>query len=540
MHFLIALYIFPASYTDEYIGINFSSPEMVIYQTFLEGHSSSWSDLRSDQEVVYERVGHGRYKFNIRAFNENDSGTQISSAFELHIKKPIYLTFWFYVIIIGVISALFYYVLKMREKSLRTEQESLIRNLDEKSKDIILKEAIIKERQKVEKELLEAKNKAEMAEQLKSSFLANISHEIRTPMNAIVGMSHLLEDDGDDPQDRKILVSEIISNSESLLVLISDILDLSKLESNQLSITLRPFSINKMISDLKSRYDKVLIKDNKSYILLETETSTEDIEISSDSSRLEQIFTKLLDNAVKYTEKGKISFGYQLNRKSNNIIFYVEDTGIGLSKEKQDIIFDLFRKIEDDKLKLYRGTGIGLTLSRYLVKLLGGDINVESAEHKGSKFYFVLHLGPNEIESKPGKDVKERPALKFNWEGKQILIVEDDDTNFYLVQQLVKNTGVEIQRFIRGEDAIEAYETDNKYDLIILDIKLPGIDGYEVARRIRASDPDVPIVSYTAYAVDGENEKSLQAGCNEYIMKPTNNKALLRILNKYLGNKLNL
>jgi signal transduction histidine kinase/sugar lactone lactonase YvrE len=375
----------------EYNGLHFSNPEMVLYQTKLLGYNSDWSEPTSSRAIVYERLEHGHYSFMIRAFNENDIGSKLSSAFEIKIKKPIFLRVWFYVIIAFLLGFSFYMTIRIRERYHRRVKEKLLKNLDDKTKEIIVKEEIIKERKKVEKILIEAKTKAEQSDKLKTSFLQNMSHEIRTPMNAIVGFSQLLKEESLSPQDRNRFVENVSINAGSLLQLIDNILDLSKLESNQLEIEKGPCLVNPLMDELEHTFLRHLQKvDSLDIHLIKKNTGADNLELFTDSKRLKQILFHLLDNAIKFTEKGTVTFGY--NVEDSKILFYVEDTGIGLTEDKKNVVFDLFRKVEDDRFKLYGGTGLGLTLAKYLVNMMGGKIDVDSKKDVGSKFYFYLPL----------------------------------------------------------------------------------------------------------------------------------------------------
>ncbi len=512
----------------DYTAINFSNPELVKYSSILEGYNK-WSNQTSDRTVTFNRVGHGNYHFKIGAFNENGISSNISG-FELKINKPIYLSFWFYAIIIIIISALVYAIIRARERNLRLAQERLIKNLDEKTKEVIIKEEIIKERKKAEKELIEAKDRAELSDKLKTSFLTNMSHEIRTPMNAIVGFTELLKDSDLEDEERNSYMTNIITNSRGLLSLIDDLLDISKIESNQLIIKLKPCNVSALVNDIYSLFHENLNELDKIHlelILDEPENNSPYI-FETDCTRLRQVLTKLLDNAVKFTDSGSIRFGYKIN--NDEITFFVKDTGIGMAPDKIEVIFDLFRKVEDNKLRLYRGTGLGLALSQHLIKLMGGDITVESEEGKGSKFMFSLSTkGLQTSGSQPKKD-NNNFGNDFDFSSKTILIVEDDTPNYLLVKQLLKPTNVKLHLAENGEQALEIFKKLKNIDLIIMDIKLPGVDGYEVTRRIRELDKEVPILAHTAYAMEGDREKSIEAGCNDYIAKPTNQKLLLKTI----------
>jgi signal transduction histidine kinase len=373
----------------DYIGLHLTNPEMVVYQTQLDGYNTDWSDPTIEKRVVYERLEYGNYTFKIRAFNENNIESEIISAFHFKIKKPIYLTIWFYGILAIILALSFYLTLRIREQNHRMVQERLLKNLDEKSKEIIVKEEIIKERKKVEKILIEAKTKAELSEKLKTSFLQNISHEIRTPMNAIVGFSQLLKKEGLSIETRNEFIDSVFVNAESLLQLIDNILDLSKLETKQLEIKENYCRVHPILTKLEKTFLQRIQMEGKQGIALQKICPVDDsIQLLTDSARLEQILYNLLDNALKFTESGKISFGYTVEEA--NLLFFVEDTGIGPSEDKIGIVFDLFRKVEDDRIKLYGGTGLGLTLAKYLVNILGGEINLDSKEGVGSKFYFNI------------------------------------------------------------------------------------------------------------------------------------------------------
>jgi signal transduction histidine kinase len=379
----------------EYIGIHLTNPEMVSYQTKLEGYNKNWSDLTSARRIVYNRVGHGTYTFKIRAFNENDISSEISSGFELRIHKPVYLTPWFYAGLVILLVSLIYMVIRQREKNLRTEQERLLKKIDEKTKDLIVKDEIIKERKKVEKALIEAKTKAELSEKLKTSFLQNMSHEIRTPMNAVVGFSELLMKNTKVDAKQTEYIDVIHTNAENLLNIIDDILDVSQLETNQLIMREGNCKIDAMIEGLKEKYHEVLKHEGK--------------------------------------------------------------TGIGLSEDKAGIIFDLFRKVEDDKVKLYGGTGLGLTLARYLVHLMGGKIDVESNENMGSRFYFILPYKSSVDKTDTTKSIASKGEFSRSWRGKKVLVVEDTDSNYKLIAQVLKPTGIAFERATNGEAALQKY-----------------------------------------------------------------------------------
>jgi len=375
----------------EYIGISFTNPEMVFYQTQLEGYNQTWSRPTFSRQVVYDRVGHGSYTFHIRAYNANDVVSEISAAFLLKIKKPIYLSIWFYGIILLLVGSSFYIILRIREQHHRMVQERLLKNLDEKTKEIIIKEEIIKERKKVEKVLIEAKTKAELSEKLKTAFLQNMSHEIRTPMNAIVGFTQMLSLEGLSDELRNEFISNVSTNAESLLKLIDDILDLSMLETKQLKLYKVALIVNAVIHDVELIFRNKLNSNNKNNIEFVTSCpGNDDLKIEADKTRLIQIINNLLDNALKYTESGTIKLGYTFDER--NAIFFVEDTGIGLSEDKKDVVFDLFRKVDEDRFKLYGGTGLGLTLAKYLVEMMGGEIDVDSMKDTGSKFFFSIPL----------------------------------------------------------------------------------------------------------------------------------------------------
>jgi PAS domain S-box-containing protein len=397
----------------------------------------------------------------------------------------------------------------------------------------------ITERYKTEIDLTLAKEKAEESDRLKSSFLANMSHEIRTPMNAIIGFSDLLVDSDTDINEREELVSHINNNCNTLLHLIDDIIDLAKIEANELSVTLRDTNVNAIIQELYDTYSETRKRINKSHILLtlQEDLPRESILIKTDPFRLKQILTNLIDNAFKFTEIGTIEFGYKFDKNENYIEFYVKDTGIGIPKSKFDEIFQRFSKLETDKTRLYRGTGLGLTITKNLVERLGGTIWLDSESNKGSIFYFNLPI-TSSIENYHQITNNLETASTDKWEGKTILIAEDEESNYKYLEMVLKNKGLNLLRAENGFEAIEICKGKIKIDLILMDIKMPGMNGLEATTQIKKIKPEIPIIIQTAHAMHNDEKISHEAGCDDYISKPIKKERLISLIDRWIHRTL--
>jgi len=397
-------------------------------------------------------------------------------------------------------------------------------------------------RQEIQNELIKAKEKAEESDRLKSSFLSNMSHEIRTPLNAIVGFSDMFGNDDIANEEKERFVPIIRENTNQLLHLIDDILDLSKMESDQLKIFKKECRVGQVLENLVDVFNnqKTGMKKNEIDIRLKTEKQIEKLSIYTDPVRLQQVLSNLISNALKYTESGYIEIGCSVqtkkDRKNDKFIrFYVKDTGIGISEKGQKIIFDRFTKIEDDKTKLYRGTGLGLAISKRLVNMLGGEMWVESTPGKGSTFYFTVPTGKIEMpktKTQPAKKVQE-PFETDNWADKSILVAEDEESNFKLIEIILQKKKANVTRVTNGEDAVEACKSKN-FDLVIMDIKMPKMDGLTATKMIKKFKNELPVVAVTAYAREEEKEESRQAGCDDFVVKPINIEKLLTTLSKYI------
>jgi CheY-like chemotaxis protein len=385
-------------------------------------------------------------------------------------------------------------------------------------------------RKNLEKKLIEAKNKAEESDRLKSAFLANTSHEIRTPMNAIVGFSKLLKSGKLDKQKQQEYTNNILEKGNQLLQIINDIIDVSKIEANQLNINKSRFSLNKLFDEIHHDFKNEIEKNEQIELSVNREVKNGHY-IYLDKTRVKQILSNLLSNAFKYTDKGKIETGYQLLDK-DNILFFVKDTGVGVDKEKQDIIFDSFRKSDNSTTRLYGGTGLGLSISKALVELMGGKIWVESELNQGASFYFTL---PYEPAYKVSEDIQIEESKTYNWKGKKILIVEDDELSYEYLKEILKDTKANILHAKDGQAAIDYCKKDQSLDLVLMDIQLPGIDGNTATQKIREFDEDIPVIAQTAYALEEEKKKILQAGCNDYVSKPINEEKLYEKIHNYLG-----
>ncbi|MBU8892109.1 MAG: transporter substrate-binding domain-containing protein [Bacteroidales bacterium] len=393
----------------------------------------------------------------------------------------------------------------------------------------------ITERYKTEIDLKNAKEKAEESDRLKSSFLANMSHEIRTPMNAIIGFSDLLVAPDTETDEREELVTHINNNCNTLLHLIDDIIDLAKIEANELSIFIKETDVNNALKDLLETYNGVKNKVGKNHIEIKLDESSykENFYLKTDPYRFKQIFTNITDNALKYTEIGSIEFGYKILDDINLVEFYVKDTGIGIAKDKQKEIFRRFNKIETDKSKLYRGTGLGLTITQNLIERLGGTIRVESDVNTGSVFYFTLPY--SYTEKIQIKSAKPKLTKKFNnLENKTVLIVEDEESNYKYLEMLLKNKGLKLLKAENGYEAIEICKGHKHIDLVLMDIKMPGMNGLETTKEIKQFNPDIPIIIQTAYAMQNDEKISMEAGCDDYITKPIKKEKLFSIIAKWL------
>jgi len=391
----------------------------------------------------------------------------------------------------------------------------------------------ITERIKIEQMLKVAKMKAEESDKLKSAFLANMSHEIRTPMNAVMGFANLLKRNDVDEKTKLEYLEHILQSGESLILLINDIVDISKIESNQLKIEKCPVRLNEILEQIYNRYEELLLLKNNAEIRIKFETAFPDPEftIITDPFRLQQILSNLLINAIKFTPNGEIKFGYSII--NSELLFFVQDQGIGIPDDKKEEIFKRFTKLEDPERMNKSGTGLGLSIAKSLLDLLGGRIWLDSTYSEGARFCFTLPLevGKKKCLDKFDKQAGSLQDIKLN--NKTILIAEDEMLNYKLLETLLKKTGANILWAKNGLDAIRL-TTDNKIDLVFMDIKMPDMNGYEATKQIKRIDPGIPVIAQTAFAFANERNYILQSGCDMYMTKPIDHKELVKALKTFL------
>ncbi len=388
----------------------------------------------------------------------------------------------------------------------------------------------ITELKKIQNDLREAKNKAEESDRLKSAFLANMSHEIRTPMNGILGFADLLSDENLSRDEINEYVAIIKKSGQRMLATINDIIDISKIESGQIDIIAGDLDINKQLEYLHNFF---LPEAKKKGILLNLlkSPSGKSIKIRTDQTKFNAILTNLIKNAIKFTEKGEIQIGYQVKEKE--IEFYVTDTGIGIPEDRLEAIFDRFVQADLTTTKPYEGSGLGLSISKGYIELLGGRIWTESKIGKGSTFRFTHPYRKTRMDdSVKEKELTEKQLTVLD--GKSVLIVDDETNAVIYLRELLKHSCKEIIIAKSGEEAVKICRDTPKLDLILMDIKMPEMDGYAATRQIRSFNKDILIIAQTAFALQGDREKVIAAGCNDYLAKPINRNELIRVVASHL------
>ncbi len=399
----------------------------------------------------------------------------------------------------------------------------------------------ITERKKILEELVEAKEKAEESDRLKTAFLANMSHEIRTPMNGILGFAGLLKDPKLSGEVQQKYIQIIEKSGARMLNIINDIVSISKIESGIIDIHLSEMNIN---TQLQYVYDILkLDADNKNLKLsFNCGFTDKEATIKTDGEKFYGILSNLVKNAIKYTDSGTIEFGYNIvethggaSPGSASLQFYVKDTGIGIPKDRQIAIFERFIQADITDKMARQGAGLGLTISRAYVEMLGGNIWVESEEGKGSVFYFTLPYNNEPIAETI--DRRHEPSGKNETVRKlKILIAEDDEVSEMLLDEAVKLLGKEILKARTGVQAVETCKNNPDIDLVLMDILMPEMDGYEATKQIREFNKAVIIIAQTAYGLAGDREKAIEAGCNDYIAKPINKSELQALIYKHFRN----
>jgi PAS domain S-box-containing protein len=402
----------------------------------------------------------------------------------------------------------------------------------------------ITERKRVEEELIKAKDKAEESNRLKSAFLTNMSHEIRTPMNGIIGFTELLKEPLLTVEEQQDFIQTIQISGARMLNTINSIVDMSKIESGHISVDIKETNLNeKMVFTYK--FFKPEVEGKGLQFLFKTGLPTKEANIKTDNEKIYGILTNLVRNAIKFTFEGSIEFGYVLKSDSEvversrnaELQFFVKDTGLGIPDNQKELIFERFRQGSESHNRGYEGSGLGLSISKSYVEMLGGKIWVESEEGKGSIFYFTIPYNPVSEETRVIENVVFTENKEVQLNKLKILIVEDDEISYSLLTRVIQKISKEVIHAITGIEAVEACRNHPDFDLILMDIRMPRMNGLEATQQIRQFNKDVIIIAQTAYGFSDDFEKALEAGCNDYITKPINKTLLFELIKKHC-NKL--
>ncbi len=381
-------------------------------------------------------------------------------------------------------------------------------------------------------ELIKAKEKAEEYNRLKTAFLANMSHEIRTPMNGILGFIELLQKPRLTSDKQEKYFDVVKSSGERLLKTINDIIEIARIESGQTLVSLSEFDLNKSLDDLY-HFFKPQAAAKKLKIVLKKNCSA-CCYIRSDKSKLDSILTNLIKNAIKYTEKGTIEIGCRI--AGEMIEFNVKDTGIGIPEDKLEIIFERFVQADNEMSRQFEGSGLGLSIAKAYTLMLGGNISVRSKLGAGSQFVFTIEY--HEVPVLKDEKHKKKASIEVSTpKGKKTIIVaEDDDANFFFFEELLTNENFIVLRARNGNEAIEMLQKHPETALILMDLKMPVMDGYEAANTIRQFNQEIPIIAQTAYALEDDRNRAIDAGCSDYISKPVQIDDLKEIIRKHFKN----
>ncbi|MFN8208545.1 MAG: response regulator [Bacteroidales bacterium] len=375
-------------------------------------------------------------------------------------------------------------------------------------------------RRRKEEELTHAREKAEEADRMKTVFLTNLSHELRTPMNTIIGFSELINIGNIPPEKRKEYSRIIRFKGQELLTLIDDIIEVSRFEAGHIRFVSNPCELNHLLGEVYQLALERRKAAQKDGLGINLNLPAAETNLLTDPGRVQQVFLNLIDNSLKFTERGGIEIGYEV-KDSRTIQCFVKDSGIGLKKEELKNLFNRFKKIEETSFRKNTGSGLGLTISKYIVQLLGGKIWVDSIFGEGSTFYFTIPNNPPAPPDNQQEILKEKESqAEYNWKNKVILLVEDDEINVQFIEAILSPYQVQVIHAANGLQGVELCRSIPHIDLVLMDVKMPEMNGHEACREIKKLRPSLPIIAQTAFALQEDRQKCMEAGCDDYVSKP--------------------
>jgi len=498
-------------------GICYTNPGRVLFRHKLEGFNNEYCQPSKDRFVTYSNLRPGNYTFSIISCNNSGLWNTSPTTYKFVITPRIWQRSIFWVLVISLLFFLVWALFKARTAAIRRKNEILEEKVSERTAELVI-----------------ARDKAEELDRLKTAFLSNISHEIRTPLNAILGFSELLNNTTNTQEDIRFFIDQMEIGKDDLLDLIENVVFASKIETRQFVSIKKEFNLNDCLNKLVSDSKKHINRSDKSHIDFLTHIeSTKDISITADENNITMALRQLISNAIKYTDSGKIELGTKLIENSE-IEFYIRDTGTGIDEKELEKIFDRFYKVESNPNKLFRGAGIGLTIVKGIAEAMVGKVWVNSKIGEGSTFYFSIPVHVHEIVPTLHEPQTSVSSIIEKWGVRNILIAEDVDTNFKYLDKALNFSNINKFHARNGLEAIEIMKT-NKIDLVLMDILMPSMDGYEAASIIKTMFPSIPVIAQTAIYYNHNNKDSnLIDLFNDYLVKPIDRSTMIKLLDKYL------